>query len=337
MARNYSNVAEETALSTGINSSDTSITVGSNTGYPSVPYTILIDPGLATEEVCEVTAVVGTTWTITRGVDGTAASSHDSGAVVVHGYSARDLRDIQDHIADSTGVHGLASSSSVVGTTDTQTLANKTLTAPTINGGTLNSVTLGAGLTLSSPVLITPTIASFVNATHDHSDAASGGEIDGGGGGSTTGLAYRRSRDTADPVSISAGGDAGAIAVSFPDLDYNVGGNTTWAVNGSNNRITLPTDITNGVWHVSASAKVTANDGEFDSPFLNIVHQDHGILATDGTLESFGSGTSRRFSVSSDFQAASAGRWVEVRLGTDGATPTEFDVDYASISIHRVA
>lgn len=337
MARNYSNVAEETALSTGINSSDTSITVGSNTGYPSVPYTILIDPGLATEEVCEVTAVVGTTWTITRGVDGTSASSHDASAVVVHGYSARDLRDIQDHIADSTGVHGLGASSSVVGTTDTQTMSNKTLTSPTINGGTLNSVTLGAGLTLSSPILITPTIASFVNANHDHSDAASGGEIDGGGG-TTTGLAYRRSRDDLANVSISSTGDGGAVAISFPDLDYNVGGNATWAVSGGNARITLPTDITNGVWHVSASANVGIESAEFDEPFINIVHQDAGILAASGQVASLASPSfTRRMSASSDFQAALSGRWIEIRLGTQSNAPIQYSVNQASVSIHRVA
>lgn len=340
MARNYSNTAEETALSAGVNSSETSIAVGSNTGYPSVPYTILIDPGLATEEVCEVTAVVGTTWTITRGVDGTAASSHDLGAVVVHGYSARDLRDIQDHIADSTGVHGLASGSSVVGTTDTQTMSNKTLTAPTINGGSLNSVTLGTGLTLSSPTLVTPTIASFVNANHDHSDAANGGEIEGSsGGGGTTGLAYRRSRGTSGSVSISSTDDGGATAISFPTLDYNVGGNSTWAVSGSNSRITLPTDITNGVWQVSASANVDVESAEFDEPFINIVHQDAGIIATDsGGQASIASATfARRMSASGDFQAASAGRWIEVRLGSQSNAPISFSVVQASVSIHRVA
>lgn len=337
MARNYSNVAEETALSTGINSSDTSIAVGSNTGYPSVPYTILIDPGLATEEVCEVTAVVGTTWTITRGVDGTSASSHDASAVVVHGYSARDLRDIQDHIADSTGVHGLGSSSSVVGTTDTQTMTNKTLTAPTINGGTLNSVTLGAGLTLSSPILVTPTIASFVNATHDHSDAASGGEIDGGGSGGTTGLAYKRSQDTADSISITTPGDAGAVAVPLPDLDYNVGGNATWTSTSGDARITLPTDITNGVWNVSANVTVSV-EGEFDAAYINVVHQDLGIIATDGNTVSGGaSSVQRRFSASTDFQAASAGRWVELRLASDEDASVEFQIEMASVAIHRVA
>lgn len=56
------------------------------------------------------------------------------------------------HVAASAGVHGVTGS--VVGTTDSQTLTNKTLT--------------------------TPTIASFVNATHNHQNAAGGGQLDHG-------------------------------------------------------------------------------------------------------------------------------------------------------------
>jgi hypothetical protein len=336
MARNFSNVAEETTLSSGINSSDTSITVGSNTGYPSVPYTIIIDPGLATEEVCEVTAVAGTTWTITRGVDGTPASSHDSGATVVHGYSARDLRDVQDHIADSTGVHGLGASSSVVGTTDTQTLTNKTLTSPTISGGTITGVTFGSGLTFQSPTLVTPTIASFVNATHDHSDDANGGTLDGGGGGGATGLAYKRSSASSTEVSISSVGDNGAQAVSFGTLDHNVGGNNTWAANTGSTRITLPTDVDDAVWHVSASVTVSVGS-EFDAHYINIVHQDEGILASSGDAVALGAtSVQRRYACSADFQANS-GRWIEVRIASDEESPSTVQLEDRQISIHRVA
>jgi hypothetical protein len=56
---------------------------------------------------------------------------------------------------------------SVVGTTDAQTLSNKTLTSPVINTPTVNS-----------GILVTPTIGSHVNAQHDHGAAADGGVID---------------------------------------------------------------------------------------------------------------------------------------------------------------
>lgn len=180
MARNYSNVAVATALASSITSSDATITVGSNAGYPSPPFTVLIDPGTPSEEVCEVTSVAGTTWTISRGVDGTPATSHASGAVVEHGVSARDWREPNDHVSATTNVHGIAATSALVTLTGSQTLTNKTLTAPTIGSATLTSPSVSGG-TFTGATLVTPTIGSFVNAQHSHTDAASGGAVGSSG------------------------------------------------------------------------------------------------------------------------------------------------------------
>jgi hypothetical protein len=112
----------------------------------------------------------------------------------------RDLQEANDHIEASSAVHGL--SGTVVGTTDTQTLSAKTLTTPTVNGatltgtvtstatitgGTVNATTLQQGgvqavtttdsQTLTNKTLTTPTIASFTNATHNHTNAAGGGTL----------------------------------------------------------------------------------------------------------------------------------------------------------------
>jgi hypothetical protein len=90
--RYYSSTAVATTLSASANNSTTSITVTALSGYPAqFPYTAIIDPDTASEEVVTVTAAAGTTLTVTRGVDGTSAVSHNAGAVFRHGVSARDF------------------------------------------------------------------------------------------------------------------------------------------------------------------------------------------------------------------------------------------------------
>lgn len=155
-SRYYSSVAQQTSLTASIAPSTTSIAVASTVGFPSTtPYTLALDFGQANEELVEVTGVAGLNLTVTRSIDGTSASDHAAGAVVRHVSSGRDFADSRLHESKSDEVHGLTgAANNVVGTTQTQTLLNKTL---------------------DSPVLTTPVIASFANATHDHSSAIQGG------------------------------------------------------------------------------------------------------------------------------------------------------------------
>lgn len=195
MTRQYSNTAVATTLTGGISNSVTSCAVVAVTGFPTAPFTVIMDQGTASEELCEVTAVGGTTLTITRGVDGTSAVTHLAGAAVVHGVSARDFQEPQSHIAGTSGIHGI--SGAFVDTTSVQSLTNKTLTAPTItapaisSGGTWSGsptlstpsittpVITSGGSWAGSPTLSTPTIADFTNATHTHVSSATGGSIAG--------------------------------------------------------------------------------------------------------------------------------------------------------------
>lgn len=145
--RNYSSVAAETTLQSGVNNVSTVILVQSTLGFPAAPFTLAVDYGAATEELMDVTAVAGLSLTVTRAVDGTAATTHGAGAKVRHVSSARDFRESNTHINTSAGVHGIVGS--VVGTTDPQTLSSKTLTNPAINNMVFDG-TITGGVSIES-------------------------------------------------------------------------------------------------------------------------------------------------------------------------------------------
>lgn len=109
MVRQYSNTAVVTALSTSASDSDTSLLVGSVSGFPvTYPYTLSIDADNVSKEIVEVTGAAGTTLTVTRGVDGTSAVAHLLGAAVRHDHSARDFRESREHEAAESDVHGVS-------------------------------------------------------------------------------------------------------------------------------------------------------------------------------------------------------------------------------------
>lgn len=133
-ARNYSNTASQAQLSAAIAATDTSITLSGFSGYPVAPFTAAIARGTANEEIVLVTAVSGSTVTVTRGYDSTTAKAQGAGSTFQEVAAAIDFREANGHVVATAGVHGVAGS--VVGTTDVQTLTNKTLTSPSSSNPT---------------------------------------------------------------------------------------------------------------------------------------------------------------------------------------------------------
>lgn len=139
MVRKYSSISVETTLASGINSSQTSMTVATGTGTTLMggvslssgdTFALAIDPETSSEEIIYVTAVASDTFTIQRAKAGTGSVpdttgvAHNAGATVQHVFTGNDAQHFEDGI------------NSAITETSTSTLSNKTLTAPKfVSGG----------------------------------------------------------------------------------------------------------------------------------------------------------------------------------------------------------
>lgn len=132
-----------TTLAANISSIATTINITAATGWPTGAtgnFFVTIAANTASEERVLCSSRTGTIVTVvTRGADGTTAASHSAGDDIWPSFSKTDADEANAHTSASASsasftIHGLANGSSVVGTTDTQTLTNKTLTTPTLSG-----------------------------------------------------------------------------------------------------------------------------------------------------------------------------------------------------------
>jgi hypothetical protein len=134
--RKYTTVSLETTLASSINATATSCTVAAGTGTtllggltltPGDIFLCAIDPDTSSEEIVYVTAVAGDTLSITRQQAGTTGTIHNTGATIRHVFTGEDAQ----HFENQTNA--------AVYPTATQTLTNKTLTAPVVDNPRIKS------------------------------------------------------------------------------------------------------------------------------------------------------------------------------------------------------
>ena len=216
--RHYIDNAPTTTVPGAINASVTSFAVASLAGFPATfPYSATLGLGTASAEQVLVTAAVGTTVTVTRNSNGQGAFSHPAGETFDHTAVAQDYSEANAHVNAASGVHGVTGAG--VGTSDTQTLSNKTLTSPTIativNGG---SVTVPTGpdtlvgrattdtltnKTLTSPVINGGSVSATTTVAGVASDALPRGYVgESTGSGTFTAFALTGAAVAAD-VSVT--------------------------------------------------------------------------------------------------------------------------------------
>jgi hypothetical protein len=154
-------------LASGINNSVTSLSVSSASFFPTVgQFRILID-----SEYMIVTAVSGTTLTVTRGAEGSAAASHSSGARISGVLTQGSLAQVISDAVPFTVVHssgygktGVALQAGAI------TASSTTLTVSGINGtSTFTAADVGKAIQVvgagASGADLYTTIASFTSST----------------------------------------------------------------------------------------------------------------------------------------------------------------------------
>lgn len=132
--RLYTSTSQQTTLTAALNSTATTMVVNSANGLlagsiqptGSQTFTVVIDPDTSLEEVVDVvypSAPGNATITIVRGQAGTSAVAHSAGAAVRHMGTGRDFTEANQHIENTTSVHGLTIAN-VVETTDTSVVSS---------------------------------------------------------------------------------------------------------------------------------------------------------------------------------------------------------------------
>ena len=265
----FSGNAIATTLSANIGTGDTTVTVGSTSGWPNTaigPFVITVDKGNSNEEKMLVSAYTGGTLTIaTRGYDGTVAASHTSGAAVVHTIDATSYG-LHDQVVNGVGT--VTPGNSAVG----DVAADGTSILPAAADHTHGRESFGTGITASAPGDATGGGSATTPARSDHKHAREAWGITGdfstnptGGIAAVAAVAGSTGR-TADAGHTHAVAKRAAFSVSPDPSNIAAGATYTLPLTGAGTTMELDTytalsssgyTIPNaGLWRIRAQVAV---------------------------------------------------------------------------------
>jgi hypothetical protein len=264
----YTDIDEPNGV--GITATANSMIVGSSIGFPAVPFVVSID----SEQVL-VTNIVGTTWTISRGYNGTAPAAHTGGAYVVYvlGGNLQNILGAVD-IDNSSGQQNsvlIDDTSDVVARMITFTSTTVAFNASgliTYNPGTATQLTVDGGSGGNNYFIKSAGITGIVTV------------INGGAGSDTF---------TVDPLAIQAN-----VTVNGQNPPYGTSPGNTLLYNGGG--VNNPNPIVPGSGTVTQSGYATLNYTGIETfhfgadPTTSIVTQSGvideagGISAVAGTI-----------------------------------------------------
>ena len=308
--RKYSSRSQQTTLTGALNSSATSVAVvsasallGGATITAGETFTVVIDPDTALEEIVDVTSVSSNTLTITRGVENAGTGqAHSAGAVVRHMAIGRDFREANTHVEATSGVHGITGS--VVGTTDTQTLTNKTI--DTASNTITGAVTLTGTQTLTNKTLTSPTITGTGAIAGTFTGNLTGnvtGNVSGSAGTVTNGV-YTTDTGTVTSTMIANGTIVNADINASAAIDKTkISGTAITASDTGTVTSTMIADgtIVNGDINTSAGityGKLSLTGGIVNTDISNTAAISLGKLATDPLARANHTGTQTASTIS---------------------------------------
>jgi microcystin-dependent protein len=208
MARNYSSISEVKTLAANVTEASTSLTINeTTTGLPTVPFVFVINPDTALEEAVLATVKSGSTYTITRNIEGGGVKSHTVGQEVRHMIVGSDLQLVHNHLDNTTTAHGIDTKAPLSGPTFTGTVTLPSTTSI----GNVSATEIGYvdGVTSS----IQAQINTIVNTTIPNATPVGTIVMYGGTTTAPTGWLFCNGQSTASYPTL-----AGIVGANVPDL-----------------------------------------------------------------------------------------------------------------------